>query len=79
MLGAMPFIGLAAGVSRVVRGVKIQHVCGDPNLPPEADRALRMRVVKTALRALETEVTEPTLFEPSEEESAERVTDPAAV
>ncbi len=76
MLGAMPFIGLAAGVSRMVRGVKIQHVCGDPNLPSEADQALSRRVVKTALRALQTEVTGPTLFEPSEGEPAERAMEP---
>ena len=73
MIGAMPFIGLAAGVSRVVRGVKIQHVIGDPKLPKEADRALALRIVNTALKAIQTEVSEPTLFEPPEQEADERV------
>jgi len=66
MIGALPFIALAAGVSRVVRGVKIQYVCGDPRLPKEEDEALSMRIVQTALQALQTEVTDPTLFDPSE-------------
>ena len=66
MIGALPFIALAAGVSRVIRGVKIQHVCGDPRLPKEEDEALSMGVVRTALRALREEVTGPTLFDPSE-------------
>lgn len=76
MIGAMPFIALAAGVSRVVRGVKIQHVIGDPKLPKEADRALALRIVNTALKALQTEVSEPTLFEPPEQEAEERVPEP---
>lgn len=69
MIGALPAIGLSANANRVVRGIKIQHVAGDPNLPEEADRALSMRVVRSALTALTTAVTGPTLFEPSESES----------
>lgn len=79
MIGAMPFIAIAAGVSRVVRGVKIQHVIGDPKLPKEADHALRMRVVKTALKALQTEVKGPTLFEPPEQLTEARTPEPAGV
>ncbi len=71
MIGALPNIGLAANASRVVRGVKVQHPCGDPNLPPEADRALMMRIVRTGLKAIQTPVTGPTLFEPSETEAQE--------
>lgn len=65
MIGALPAIGLAANANRVVRGVKIQHVCGDPNLPPDADRALGRQIVRTALHALQTPVEGPTAFEPS--------------
>lgn len=57
---------MAANANRVVRGVKVQHPCGDPNLPEQADRALSLTLVKTALRALQTPVTGPTMFEPSE-------------
>jgi hypothetical protein len=73
MIGALPAIGLAANAPRVVRGTKIQHVCGDPNLPKEADDELMLRIVRTGLRALETQVTGPTLFEPSEAPSQEAV------
>ncbi len=51
----------------MVKGVRVQYCCGDPNLPPEADRALSLRIVRTALKALQTRVTGPTLFDPTEE------------
>lgn len=62
----MPAIPMAVGASRVIRGVRVPHVCGDPELSDEKDNELRVRIVKTALRSLATEVTAPTLFEPSE-------------
>jgi len=46
----------------VVQGVKIEHVCGDPSLPPDADRALRRSIVEQGLRALTTDVQSPTVF-----------------
>ena len=60
----MPAIALAANANRVVRGVQVQHPCGDPKLPEEADRDLSRRIVWTALSALQTRVTAPTLFDP---------------
>jgi hypothetical protein len=60
----LPAIALAANANRVVRGVQVQHPCGDPKLPEEADRDLQRRIVRVALSALETAVTGPTLFEP---------------
>jgi hypothetical protein len=56
-----------------VRGVQVQHPCGDPKLPPEADRELSRRIVYTALEALQTAVTGPTLFEPPADRPRERV------
>jgi glycine reductase complex component B subunit gamma len=53
---------MQAGANRVVQGVKIEHVCGDPALSPVADRALRRRLVERALQALQTPVEGPTLF-----------------
>lgn len=49
---------------RITLGVSIPHPCGDPHLPPEADRALRRDIVHTALQSLIREVKEPTIFEP---------------
>jgi len=53
--------------------VQVQHPCGDPKLPAEADRDLSLRIVRTALRALQTAVTGPTLFEPPHATTAEPV------
>lgn len=54
------------GANRIVKGVKIPHPCGDPKLPPEQDRRLRRTIVATALKALQAEVSEPTVFTPGE-------------
>ena len=51
--------------NRIVKGVSIPHPCGDPSLPPELDAKLRREIVQTALRALESDVKEPTLFSPN--------------
>jgi glycine reductase len=61
VISALPPLAMQAGANRVVQGVKIEHVCGDPTLPPEADRALRRQLVERALRALQHDVHEPTL------------------
>lgn len=50
--------------NRIVTGAKIPHPCGDPNLPIEADQALRRKIVTTALKALQTGVSGPTVFVP---------------
>ena len=72
MMTAMPAIPLAVGTSRVVRGVHVPHVCGDPALSEDKDNELRVRIVTTALQSLTTAVSGPTLFEPSES-SAKKV------
>jgi len=38
-------------------------VCGDPALAPDDDQRLMARIVGTALRALQTPVDKPTLFD----------------
>lgn len=54
------------GASRIVKGVKIPHPCGDPTLPPEVDAKLRRTIVETALAALATDVQETTVFDVTE-------------
>ena len=73
MVTAIPAIALAVGANRVIRGVRVPHVCGDPELSEEQDHKLRVRIVETALGALATPVSAPTLFEPSHTAS-EKVT-----
>ena len=62
VITALPPLALQAGANRVVQGVRIDHVCGDPSLSPEADRALRRRIVELGLRALSTDVPRATVF-----------------
>ena len=56
---------MTTGANRVVRGSRIEHVCGDPALGPEKDYAYGLRIVRTALKALQTPVDGPTLFDPA--------------
>ena len=65
MISAIYNFALTTGANRVIRGARIEHVCGDPALSEAADRELRRRIVETALRALRTPVTGPTLFDPA--------------
>ncbi len=62
VITALPPLAVQAGANRVIQGIKIEHVCGDPALGPEADRMLRRRLVEGALRSLCTNVDGPTLF-----------------
>jgi glycine reductase len=71
MMTAMPAIPLAVGASRVVRGVRVPHVCGDPALSEDKDREVGVRIVRTALDALTAAVAGPTLFEPFAAEPAQ--------
>ena len=64
MISAIYQFALTTGANRVVRGARIEHVCGDPGLGPDKDYAYGMRIVTTALEAIATAVTGPTLFDP---------------
>ena len=60
----MTLMAKQTGANCIIAGTKIPHPCGDPNLPPEADLALRIKIVKCALNALQTNVEVPTVFVP---------------
>ena len=64
MISAIYDLALNTGANRVIRGARIEHVCGDPDLGSEKDAAYGMMIVGTALRALESDVPGPTLFDP---------------
>ena len=69
MVSAIYDLALTTGANRVVRGCRIEHVCGNPDLGPEKDREYGLRIIQTALRALTTKVGGPTLFDPAAETS----------
>ena len=71
MISAIYNFALTTGANRVVRGSRIEHVCGDPSLGPEKDYAYGIRIVTTALQAIATPVSRPTLFDPLESGSAQ--------
>ena len=58
----MPAIPLSLGVGRVVLGVAIPYVLGDPGVPPERERAIRRALLDKVIEALEEPVSAPTLF-----------------
>ena len=66
MISAIYDLALTTGASRVVRGCRIEHVCGNPDLGAEKDHEYGLTIIRTALGALTTDVTRPTLFDPAE-------------
>ena len=70
---ALPAVPLSLGAHRIVRGVRVEHLCGDPNLSRDRDRELMYSIVETALEAIQTPVTKPTVFDPSSDRSSREV------
>ena len=73
MISAIPIVPQTVGANRVIRGMRIEHVCGDPSLSEAGDHELNLRITRTALRALVTKVDGPTIFDPFEVDSGELV------
>ncbi len=55
-------ISQSVGANRIVPTVAIPHPLGNPSLTPEEEFKLREEIVETGLKALQTEVTEQTVF-----------------
>lgn len=64
VITAMTMLAKQIGANRIVTGTKIPHPCGDPTLPEAADKALRREIMECALRALQTDVSTPSVFVP---------------
>ncbi len=56
-------ISLTVGANRIVPAVAIPHPLGNPALPADQEKELRLNLVKKSLRSLETQVEEQTVFE----------------
>jgi betaine reductase len=59
---SMTPVALMVNSNRIIPGIGIVHPVGNADLEPKAEKALRRAIVEMALQALETEVTEQTLF-----------------
>jgi len=55
-------ISLTVGANRIVPAVAIPHPLGDPTKSPEEQKEIRRHLVKKALKALQTEIHEQTVF-----------------
>jgi glycine reductase len=56
-------ISLTVGANRIVPTIAIPHPLGNPNLPIEEEKALRRKLIDKALKALQTEIDDQTIFE----------------
>ena len=56
-------ISLTVGANRIVPAVAIPYPLGNPELPDNEERGLRLNLVKKALRALQSEVEKQTVFD----------------
>ena len=56
-------ISMTVGANRIVPTIAIPHPLGNPALTLEEEKAIRRRILNTALEALSTEVSEQTIFE----------------
>ncbi len=55
-------ISQSVGANRIIPTVAIPHPLGNPALSPEEEKVLRRQLVEKALTALQTDVTEQTVF-----------------
>ena len=62
LITSLSSVALKVGANRVLQGKRFSHPCGNPGLKLPEERAWRIELVRTALRALTTPVAGPTLF-----------------
>ena len=55
-------IAIMVGSNRIIPGAGVIHPLGDAELGPIDEKVLRRNIVKKALEALQTELTEQKLF-----------------
>jgi glycine reductase len=55
-------ISQTVGANRIVPAVAIPHPLGNPTKTKEEEKVIRRRLVEKALRALQTEIAEQTVF-----------------
>lgn len=56
-------ISQTVGANRIVPTIAIPHPLGNPELSPEDEHKLRLNLVNKALDALQTDISEQTIFE----------------
>ncbi len=57
-------VALKVGANRVLRGTRFSCPCGNPALSEKDEKAWRIKFARSIIKALQTKVDGPTLFEP---------------
>ena len=55
-------ISLTVGANRIIPAVAIPYPLGDPSRTKEVEKEIRRHLVEKSLKALQTEITEQTVF-----------------
>lgn len=55
-------ISQTVGANRIIPAIAIPYPLGDPSKTPEESKAIRRHLVEKSLKALQTEITEQTVF-----------------
>lgn len=61
-INAFTSISQSVGANRIVFGGDFTSPAGNPELPPDREKAYRRKIIDKALEALQTEVSKPTIF-----------------
>ena len=56
-------ISMTVGANRIVPAVAIPYPLGDPKMNPAEEKVLRRQIMDKAMEALQTEISEQTIFE----------------
>jgi len=56
-------ISMTVGANRIVPAIAIPYPLGDPKMTAAEEKVLRREIMDKAMKALETEVSEQTIFE----------------
>jgi len=56
-------ISMTVGANRIVPATAIPYPLGNINLPENEEKQVRTKILKTALKALSTDITEQTIFD----------------
>ena len=61
-INAFTTIAFNVGANRIVFGGDFTAPAGNPDLPPDREKAYRRKIIDKALEVLQTEVAGPTIF-----------------
>ena len=66
LITSLSSVALKIGANRVVQGKRFSHPCGNPDLNPTDEKAWRIELIRSGMKALQTPVEGPTLFKNEE-------------